>query len=315
MARVLRAVFVLLSVAGDFSLAEGGEPSRTRVPPPRRLTADGLPKRRPAWSPDGRRLAFARLERSGIHLWQYIWTLGDGSEPKRLLASLETPHFDAVFAPDGQRLLVCTIRFIGTQGIVDVAAVDPDGSNLTSILPKEPSEVVHQEWPAWSPDGRRFAFSSTHEGNQEIYTTSADGSDLVRLSQNPGHDAHPCWHPDGTRIAYATDRFGGGLEIVSVAPDATGLKRLTTSRGLDDYPTWSPDGRRLAFVSNRDGQFEIYVAEADGSRPTNLTAHPARDEFPTWTPDGKGITFVSDRGGATDLYVIDVPAEDHSPAN
>ena len=81
---------------------------------------------------------------------------------------------------------------------------------------------MHQDWPAWSPDGKRIAFSSTHEGNQEIYAAAVDGSDLVRLTQNPGIDAHPCWSPDGRTIAFATDRWGG-LELASVKADGTGL--------------------------------------------------------------------------------------------
>lgn len=83
---------------------------------------------------------------------------------------------------------------------------------------------------------------------------------------------------------------------------ARASSRLTNSRGLDDYPAYSPDGTRLAFVSNRDGQFEIYVAAADGSCPFNISRHPDRDTFPTWTPDGHGVTFVSNREGGCDLY-------------
>jgi TolB protein len=77
---------------------------------------------------------------------------------------------------------------------------------------------------------------------------------------------------------------------------------LTRSPGLDDYPAYSPDGSRLAFVSNRDGQFEVYLAAADGSGPVNVSRHPLRDTFPTWSPDGRGVTFVSNREGGFELY-------------
>ncbi len=157
---------------------------------------------------------------------------------------------------------------------------------------------------SWSPDASRFVFSSTHDGNQEIYTAKAGGTDIVRLTQSPGLDTHPCWSPQGDLIVFATDRWGG-LEIASVKPDGTGLTRLTTSPGLDDYPAVSPTGR-IAFVSNRDGNFEIYLSDADGSHPINLSRHPLRDTQPTWNPDGSGVTFVSDRDGLGDLYTVTV---------
>ena len=83
---------------------------------------------------------------------------------------------------------------------------------------------------------------------------------------------------------------------------------MTRSPGLDDFPAFSPDGKHLAFASLRDGQMEIYVADADGSNPANLSTHPGRDTQPSWTPDGRGVTFVSDRDGGTDLYTVEAPA-------
>jgi TolB protein len=302
----VRALSTLLCIlAAPPALA--GPPEGSQRGPLVRHTRDGFGKRRPSWSPDGKRLAFARHEPDGEHLWQYVLDVGQaGSAPRRLLADRETPHFDATYSPDGKRLLLVADHFVGTQGNLDIAALNADGTGLKVVASEEGGRVVHQEWPAWSPDGKRFAFSSTHEGNQELYTASADGTDVVRLTRHPGQDAHPCWSPDGKAIAFATDRWGGGLELATVRPDGTGVARLTDSPGLDDYPAYSPDGARLAFVSNRDGQHEVYLSRADGSRPVNLTAHPSRDTFPTWTPDGRGVTFVSDRDRGFDVYTLQV---------
>ena len=265
-----------------------------------RLTHDGLDKQRPSWAPDGRRLLIARHTSDGAHIWQFVLDLGTpGSAPRRL-TDRKDPEYNGVFAPDGRRILFVAITLSGTQGNLDIASIDVDGAGLKKVV-GDTGNLSHQDWPAWSPDGRRFAFSSTHEGNQEIYTAAADGTDLVRLTQSPGLDAHPCWSPDGQTIAFATDRWGG-LELAAVGSDGHGLVRLTRSPGLDDYPSYSPDGARLAFVSNRDGQFEVYVARADGSQAFNLSQHPGRDRYPTWTPDGRGVTFVSDRDGGSDMY-------------
>ncbi|MGP0062826.1 MAG: TolB family protein [Isosphaeraceae bacterium] len=300
--RVLGLVALLYAIGLAFSSCAAAAPDDRLT----RHTRDGLDKRRPCWSPDGKRLAFARQEADGVHLWQFVWEPGTTNPPRRLLSDYDEPHFDATFAPDGSRLLLSVIRFIGTQGNVDIFAVNADGSGRKPAIAEEPGKLVHQEWPAWSPDGKRLAFSSTHDGNQEIYTAALDGSDVVRLTQHPGHDAHPCWSPDGKSIAFATDRWGTGLEIARVRPDGTGVTRLTNNPGLDDYPSYSPDGKRLAFVSNRDGQLEVYVSAADGSHPVNISRHPLSDTFPTWTPDGLGVTLVSDRDGGSDIYTIRV---------
>jgi TolB protein len=265
-----------------------------------RVTHDGLDKLRPVWAPDGRRLLYARHTADGAHIWQYILdSKADGSAPRRLTDRNE-PEYNGAFAPDGARILFVAITLSGTQGNLDIASVDAEGVGLKKVV-GDHGKLAHQDWPTWAPDGRRFAFSSTHEGNQEIYAARADGTDVVRLTQSPGLDAHPCWSPDGTSIAFATDRWGG-LELASIRPDGTGLVRLTRSPGLDDYPAFAPDGKRLAFVSNRDGQFEVYIASEDGTAVWNLTQHPARDRYPTWTPDGSAVTFVSDRDGGSDLY-------------
>jgi len=265
-----------------------------------RLTRDGLDKERSSWAPDGRHLLFARHDSGGMHVWQYVLDTRSPGAVARRLSDRKDPEYNGTFSPDGTRILFAAITLSGTQGNLDIAAINADGTHLKTVFGGT-GPLSHQDWPAWSPDGRRFAFSSTHEGNQEIYAADADGTKMVRLTNSPGIDSHPSWSPDGRTIAFATDRWGG-LELASVRPDGSGIVRLTRSRGLDDYPAYSPDGHRLAFVSNRDGQFEVYVSASDGSGPVNLSQHASRDTFPTWTPDGRGITFVSGRDGGADLY-------------
>jgi TolB protein len=280
--------------------AGAGGPPGVKPGPLLRLTHDGLDKQRPSWSPDGRRLLFARHERGGMHIWQYVLDTKAPGAVARRLTERNDPEFNGSFSPDGAHILFAAVTVSGTQGNVDIAAINADRTGLKTVFAGV-GALSHQDWPSWSPDGSQFAFSSTHEGNQEIYTAKADGSGLFRLTQSGGIDAHPCWSSNGRSIAFATDRWGG-LELAAVRPDGSDLVRLTKSPGLDDYPAYSPDGKWLAFVTNRDGQFEVYLASADGSGPLNLSRHPMRDTFPTWTPDGRGITFVSNRDGGFDLY-------------
>jgi TolB protein len=267
-----------------------------------RLTFDGLDKQRPSWSRDGRTLAFSRHETGGTHIWQYLMKAGDPKSAHRV-TNRAVPDYDGEISPDGKQMLVVFVKQSGTQGNLDIALTSIEGGEPKIVAEDQNGKLSHQEWPSWSPDGKRFAFSSTHEGNQEIYMADVDGKNVSRITQSPGTDSHPCWTPDGKSLLFTTDRWGG-LEIGRINIDGSGLKRLTHSRGLDDYPAVAPDGKRFAFVSNRDGNLEVYVANIDGSSPVNISNHPRRDTMPTWRPDGKSVTFVSERAGGVDVFNI-----------
>src|SRR5207249_1626733 len=102
-------------------------------PTPTRLTRDGLDKRRPCWSSDGKHLAFARHEADSVHVWQYVWEAGTANPPRRLLPDYDEPHFDATFAPDRTGLLLTAVRFLGTQGNLDILAVHADGTGRKMV--------------------------------------------------------------------------------------------------------------------------------------------------------------------------------------
>lgn len=272
-----------------------------------RLTADGLDKVRPTWAPDGRHLMVSRSLADTTAYHHIVIDTGSPDRPERRLTTRPGTEYHGAISPDGSRVLLTVIPVTSMQGDCDLASVPFAGGEPVVLLGYKEGPHSHQEWPTWSPDGERFAFVSTHEGNQEIYAARADGSEVVRLTQHPGVDSHPSWSPDGTRIAFATDRFGG-LEIAAMGPDGSDVTRLTASPGIDDYPAFSPLGRRIAFETRRDGQVEVYLMAADGSGPVNLTRSPGRDTMPTWTTDGRRVTFVSDRDGAIDLYTIEVGA-------
>jgi TolB protein len=69
-------------------------------------------------------------------------------------------------------------------------------------------------------------------------------------------------------------------------------------------PAWSPDGDRLAYSAERDGNWDIFVMNADGAEPTRLTRHPGRESNPTWSTDGTHVLYSSDRGGHEQIFAI-----------
>jgi TolB protein len=237
----------------------------------------------------------------GKTIFVFLRDLKTGKEER--LTAHPTPEFDAVFSPDGASVLISLDKVTPGQGDIDVFRVNLSDRKLTPVAVTN-GTLSHEESPCWSPDGKRFAFTSTKHGNQELYVADIAGGEWLRLTNDAAHDAHPSWSPDGETIAFATNRWGD-LEIALVNPDGSNLRRLTQSKGLDDYPAWSPDGKRIAFTSNRDGNLEIYVQPLDGEA-INVTRNEAIDNFPTWTPDGR-IGFVSNWDGGFDVYSIRAP--------
>lgn len=267
-----------------------------------RLTTDGWLKQRPAWSPDGHRLVFARHRGSTIYLFVRS---ADGSQERRLTDRTD-PEYDAAWSPDGKQLAFSYVKTSPNQGDLEVYLIDADGKNLTPFAVTD-GKLSHEESPAWSADGRWIAYTSTRHGNREIYAARADGSETKRLTSDAALDMHPAFAPNGTRLVFATNRWGD-LELAAVDLVSGKIQRLTDSPGLDDYPAFSPDGRRIVFTSNREGNMEIYVIDAKGGHPQNISNHEAIDNFPTWSPDGN-ITFVSNRDGGFDIYTIRVEKE------
>ncbi len=93
--------------------------------------------------------------------------------------------------------------------------------------------------------------------------------------------------------------------IAVIGSDGTGFRQLTNSSSSNDAsPAWSPDRSRIAFTSNRDGDFEVYVMNADGTEAVRLTASEGNDTAPAWSPDGTQIAFTSQRDGNPEVYVM-----------
>jgi Tol biopolymer transport system component len=225
----------------------------------------------PAWSPDGRRIAFSYPPA--------IWvTNPDGSEHRRLWRGPVGRVASIVWSPDGQKLAFLFAPPDNCDFCFDLHVMNADGSGLRDVA----VGWAAVSDPAWSRDGRKIAMVNGRDRYSEIYVFSPDGNGLRRLTRNQATDSAPAWSPDGRKIAFVSNR-DGAYQIYVMNADGSGQHALGAStvggRGKfvgevaapDDAPSWSPDGRRIAFVSDRDGTYQVYVMNADGSGQHRLT--------------------------------------------
>ncbi|MCE5251200.1 hypothetical protein LLG96_13365 [bacterium] len=159
--------------------------------------------------------------------------------------------------------------------------------------------------PAWCPTNPDIiAFTSSRDGNAEIYTCRKNGKDIRRLTNHFAIDSSPTWSPDGTQIAFTSDR-SGLPKVYIMNSDGTGIHRLTSNLDTyEDSPCWSPRGDRIAFVILSDFGFDIATSNTSGEDMVMLTFGSGSNENPKWSPDGLRILFTSNRLGGENLYIM-----------
>jgi hypothetical protein len=238
--------------------------------------SDGPTDADPAWSPDGRRLAFVRRARKDE--WSSLGDIyimdANGSNVVRLTdtGAARQPSW----SPDGRK-----IAFVGWcegQGCILVANADADGTRPVRIG----FDRGFHDSPAWSPDGSRIAFTSDYRAYDfvyDLYVMKADGSGVAPLLEGPffANDGltfyfQPAWSPDGHRIAvvvcgWAWDNCYPDSNVALANADGSGLTTVASAGGYA-RPAWSPNGNEIAFSSSscRTCRSDIYVVRTNGDR-------------------------------------------------
>ncbi len=304
----LRAAGFLLAPALLYAASmrhTGGYMYSYYVPP-----AAGTPWR-PAWSPDGKELAFSMAGS--------IWKIRIGDTVPHELTANRTNDSSPAWSPDG-RYLVYT-------------AEDENGVNLALLnlatggsVPLTTGGDLNLD-PAWSPDGKRLAFVRNQPGGQfHIYVMAIENGhpgEAVRITEphSFGHarlyftalDDHiqPAWSPDGRELMLVSNRGislgSGAIWRAPAGPDCMRnakiiLREETLYR---TQPQWSPDGKRILYSSHRGSQYDnLYLLPAEGGEPYQLT-HGDWDHFDArWSPDGEWIAYVSNEHGQSDLRLL-----------
>ena len=294
--------------------------------------ASNILDHRPAWSPDGTKIAFSRRTNGGS---ETIWVMDANGQNQHQLSTV-AGDTQPTWSPDGSK--IAFVRSVNKGDIFVMNAVD--GGNAHSIISSSEFELD----PAWSNDGTHIAFTTSRDfpnatGNIttafEIYTVAVDlGGDPTgapqRLTNNNATDGSPSWSPDSTRIAFLSQR--DNLPVVYVMnADGSNQQNLMGSPTDDSAnPVWSPDGAQLIFTNysrvphtNAD---EIYLFTFQSGQVTRIT-NLSYDEHelawqslsdgtptptPTPTPSPTPVTYTNFRisGGVLDSQSQPVPGVD-----
>src|SRR5688572_1189380 len=234
-----------------------------------RLSSPGF-HLRPVWSPDGRRIAFARRDGSGADI--YVMD-ADGSNVVR--QSVTGGLWFAAWSPDGQKLVV------SSEGIYDsdVYLLNA-GDDVSSPVHLQTSARS----PAFSPDGTKIVFvrTSGDDGYDEVYVMNADGTGAVPLTSDGGGIYRPTWSPDGQKIAFSKCK-AGACDIFVMNKDGSGLHDIT-SVGTAQEATWSPDGKWMAvslWVYSGSVDMTLAYIPSTGGTPVPVIAGGFH---PSWRP-------------------------------
>ena len=255
----------------------------------RRVTVNPSGDLRPAWSPDGKKIAFVSNRRNKDHL--QIWVIdADGKNPVRLTDGLWDDNPD--WSPDGKTIVYDAHLHADEHHVAPagITVMDADGNNKRLLT----REGAH---PTWSPDSNRIAFiSGRNRKFAQIYVMDADGQNQLQLTHDPAHKRLPSWSHDGKRIAYQCNHV-----IWVVDSDGENPRQLTKING-DEQATWSPQSDAIAFQSSRkDCVLGIYLVDATNGAVNALQCDP---EFWNSAPDWlyPGELSVSPQGNRVTMW-------------
>jgi Tol biopolymer transport system component len=216
-------------------------------------------------------------------------------------------------SPDGSR-----VAFLGTaqNPNPELFVMDVDGKHAVRIAPSIKGTTVVSA--SWAPDSKKIVFSQSGKENSGIYIVNSDGSGLAKLDDSKAADL--AWSPDGKLVAFCAVRDGTGVSessrigiptaygdhiwiepignverevnIYTIDVETKKKSSLTMNANKNLHPSWAPDGRTIAFASNREGRYNVYTMNSDGSMVEKFVGGSSwHTWFPSWSPDGKALVF------------------------
>jgi Tol biopolymer transport system component/predicted Ser/Thr protein kinase len=266
----------------------------------------------PAISPDGRTLAFVRVQATGaadLHLLRLDDSFAAVSEPIRITHTSRITG-RPVWTGSGRELIYSAGR----------SAADLSLWRLNIASPGSARRVFTTSQNCYDPvicASRRRLVYARREYDVDIWKAELPGrgqlpeGSPLRILSSTRPEFVAQFSPDGTKIVFHSERSGGSEIWLSNADGSNPVQLTSLNAPISGSPRWSPDGGRIVFDSNREGQFELYTIDAAGGGMRRRTDHPADDAVASWSSDGRFIYFGSNRTGAWQIWKI--PADNGEP--
>ncbi len=225
----------------------------------------------PAWSPDGKRLAYASLEDRG-HQVVYVQTVATGQRQR--VSAHPGLNGAPAWSPDGRRLALS----LSKDGNPEIYVLDLASKRLRRLTRHWAIDTE----PAWTPDGKAIVFTSDRGGSPQIYRVSLAGGRAERLTFEGGYNARAEVSPDGRQIAMI-HRTQGRFRV-AVLDLESGELRILTDGMLDESPSFAPNGSMIIYATNSGSHGVLAAVSVDGRVRQRLSVQEGDVREPAWSP-------------------------------
>ena len=224
----------------------------------------------PAWSPDGKKLAYVSFQQKKPIVYVQDIELGKQS----VVANFKGSNSAPTWAPNGSRLAVSLSRDGGSQ----IFLINADGSGVRRLMQ---SGGIDTE-PVFSPDGQAIYFTSDRGGSPQIYRMPAAGGEAQRVTFEGSYNVSPRISPDGRMLAYIA-RNGAKFQVAAMDL-ASRQTQLLTDSDKDESPSFAPNGRMILLATVNAGRGVLFAVSSDGRIKQRLPYAGGDVREPAWGP-------------------------------
>jgi Tol biopolymer transport system component len=254
-----------------------------------------------AFSPDGRRLAYASCTAEcDVYVLALDTDLTAVGPPRRITSQRSRGIANVAWARDGRSIIYDSD--VGLNDLSRLMRVDVDGRRAPERIELAGVNVFG---PSTAHMTDRIAFSR-RLSDLDIYAVHTNVGGALRVLSSSFSDFDPQYSPAGDTIVFASARSGRASELWLADSGGSRIRRLVDGPGRwQASPQWSPDGQRIAFQSlGDDGRFHIWTVDTAGKTPARLTARTSDEWYPSWSRDGRMIYFSAEEGRRWDIWRV-----------